>query len=166
MSCGICTGADLKVLEATGRLMSWMARYWCSSLAVTRPDFTPSRFSATKSRSAFLYCADLDMDSEGVCQLERAESTSQRSTKERKYTRMHNDGYIMLDILTVWRHRLETKVSKQFNGWSYIKLEGFFSLIEFTLISTNIHKPLPLSYQSNQSWNLFQAHSDVQVITL
>lgn len=80
-SCGIRAGADLCAsMEATGRLMLCVARYSCSSLAVTRPDFTPSRFKATKSRSAFLCRAELLEDREGVCQLEMAEKRKREET--------------------------------------------------------------------------------------
>lgn len=58
---GMRGGADLRnpSLVKGWRRISWVARYCCSSLAVTKPDLTPSRLRAIKSLSAVLFLVDI-----------------------------------------------------------------------------------------------------------
>ncbi len=82
-------GADLRnpSLVNGWRRMSWVARYWCSSLAVTKPDLTPSRLRAIKSLSAFLFL----VDNVWVCQLEIAKIMKEREITEEIYNEIKQD---------------------------------------------------------------------------
>lgn len=82
-SAGMRAGADLRnpsLVNGCCR-MSWVARYCCSSLAVTKPDLTPSRLRAIKSLSASRFLVDIVW----VCQLEIAIKWKREKSQQKKY---------------------------------------------------------------------------------